>query len=161
MMRRSLIHIGIRQPINYKYKNAVPYFTDYRSGPKLSFKLEDWGTFEGIGKGYAFKQDGRFYSVLETKVGSYRGNHVHPNKQYTLLLSGKARYVLFDGEDYKEVPLRVGEIAEVEPGVPHIMVVEDDITTFEWWDGDFIAKPCVGEFKEYTRGRLGPEHFKK
>lgn len=99
--------------------------------------------------------------MLETKVGSYRGNHVHPNKQYTLLLSGKARYVLYDGIEYKEVPLRVGEIAEVEPGVPHIMVVEDDITTFEWWDGDFIAEPCGGEFKEYTRGRLGPEHFKK
>lgn len=139
----------------------MPYVTDYRSEPKLSFKLEDWGTFEGIGKGYAFKQDGRFYSVLETKVGSYRGNHVHPNKQYTLLLSGNAKYVLYDGGEYKEVPLRVGEITAVEPGVPHIMVVEDDITTFEWWDGDFIAEPCGGEFKEYTRGRAGTEHFKK
>ena len=113
----------------------MPYVTDYRSEPKLSFRLEDWGTFEGIGKGYAFKQDGRFYSVLETKVGSYRGNHVHPNKQYTLLLSGKARYVLLHDGEYREVPLRVGEITEVEPRVPHIMVVEDDITTFEWWDG--------------------------
>ncbi|MBN2335794.1 cupin domain-containing protein [Candidatus Bathyarchaeota archaeon] len=98
--------------------------------------------------------------MLETKVGSYRGNHVHPNTQYTLLLSGRARYVLYEDGEYREVPLRVGEVAKVKPGVPHVMVVEEGITTFEWWDGDFIAKPCGDEFKDHVAGRLGPEHFK-
>ncbi len=128
---------------------------------KLSLNLKDWGTFEGIGKGYAFKQDEKFFSLLETKVGSYRGNHVHPNTQYTLLLSGKARYVLLEDGEYREIPLRIGEVTEVEPEVPHIMVVEEDITTFEWWDGDFIAEACGDEFKQYAQGCIGPEHFKE
>ena len=76
-------------------------------------------------------------------------------------MSGKAKYVLFDGEGYREVPLRVGEVAMVEAGVPHVMVVEKDITTFEWWDGDFVAELCGGEFKKYVKGKVGPEHFKK
>lgn len=99
--------------------------------------------------------------MLETKVGSYRGNHIHPNKQYTLLLSGKADYVLnLDGVE-KTVPLRIGEVTAVDAGVPHIMVVYEDITTFEWWDGDFIAELCGDEFKKYTSGCVGPEHFAK
>ena len=61
----------------------------------------------------------------------------------------------------KMVPLRVGEITAVEAGVPHIMVVHEDITTFEWWDGDFIAELCGAEFNEYTKGNIGPEHFAK
>ena len=121
---------------------------------------DDWGTFEGIGKGYAFNREGRFYSLLETRRGSYRGNHIHPNRQYTLLVSGKAKYVLYEGGGYREVPLRVGEVATVEAGVPHVMV-EEDITTFEWWDGDFVAELCSGEFKKYVKGKAGPEHFKK
>ena len=92
-------------------------------------------------------------------MGSYRGNHVHPNKQYTLLLSGRARYVLHQGGEYREVPLRVGEITEVEAGVPHIMVVEEDVTSFEWWDGDFIAEPAGEKFKKYTATTIGPEDF--
>jgi len=54
----------------------------------------------------------------------------------------------------------VGEVATVEAGVPHIMVVDKDITTFEWWDGDFVAELCRGEFEKYVEGRVGPEHFK-
>jgi hypothetical protein len=130
-----------------------------RSEAKLSLKLNEWGTFDGIGQGYAFKRDGRFYSILETKVGSYRGNHVHPNKQYTLLLSGKADYVLiYDGIE-KIIPLKIGEVTVVEEGIPHIMVVHEDITTFEWWDGDFIAEPLSGLFKKYSTNNIGPEDF--
>ncbi len=121
--------------------------------------MEDWGTFEGIGKGYAFTKEGRFYSVLETKKGSYRGNHVHPNKQYTILLSGKADYVLVEDGMEKTIPLVQGVTSSVDAGVPHIMVVYEDINTFEWWDGDFIAELCVGEFTKYTQGCIGPEHF--
>lgn len=125
----------------------------------LSLNLKEWGTFEGIGQGYAFKRDGKFYSVLETKVGSYRGNHIHPSTQYTLLLSGKADYVLIEDGVEKTIPLKVGEITSVEAGVPHIMVVHDDITTFEWWDGDFIAEPAGDTFKKYTATTIGPEDF--
>ena len=126
---------------------------------KLTLELRDWGTFNQIGKGYAFNQDGKFYSVLETKVGSYRGNHVHPHNQYTLLLSGKARYILLKDGEYNEIRLSPGKVAKVENGIPHILIVDEDITTFEWWDGDFIAELCKDEFKEYTRGKVGPEHF--
>lgn len=127
---------------------------------KIGLNLEDWGTFEGIGKGYSFIKEGRFYSVLETKKGSYRGNHIHPNKQYTILLSGKADYVVIEDGEEKTIPLVQGEISSVHAGVPHIMVVHEDISTFEWWDGDFIAELCDDEFSVYTKGCLGPEHFK-
>ncbi|MFH2111326.1 MAG: hypothetical protein ABIJ47_08725 [Candidatus Bathyarchaeota archaeon] len=76
-------------------------------------------------------------------------------------MSGKAKYVLYEGGGYREVPLMVGEVATVEAGVPHVMVVEEDITTFEWWDGDFVAELCSSEFKKYVKGKVGPEHFKK
>ncbi len=39
------------------------------------------------------------------------------------------------------------------------MIVDEDITTFEWWEGDFIAELCNDKFKDYTRGRVGPEHY--
>ena len=65
-----------------------------------------------------------------------------------------------DGTE-KTIPLTVGVVTAVDAGVPHIMVVHEDITTFEWWDGDFIAKLCDDEFKEYTAGNIGPEHFAK
>ena len=65
-----------------------------------------------------------------------------------------------DGTE-KTIPLTVGEVTAVDAGVPHIMVVHEDIITFEWWDGDFIAKLCDDEFKEYTSGNIGPEHFAK
>ena len=128
---------------------------------KLSLKLNEWGTFDGIGEGYAFIREGKFYSVLETKVGSYRGNHIHPNKQYTLLLSGKADYILFKDGLEKTIPLKIGVVTSVDAGIPHIMVVHEDITTFEWWDGDFIAELCGDEFKKYTKGNIGPECFTK
>ena len=131
----------------------------FKEWKKIGLNLDDWGTFEGIGKGYAFIKEGRFYSVLETKKGSYRGNHIHPNKQYTILLSGRADYVLFDGEVEKTVPLVQGVTSSVDAGVPHIMVVHEDISTFEWWDGEFIAKLCDDEFADYTKGCIGPEHF--
>ena len=78
-----------------------------------------------------------------------------------MLVSGKADYVLLEDGVEKTIPLKVGEIATVDAGVPHIMVVHEDITTFEWWDGDFIADLCAGEFSDYTSGCIGPEHFTK
>lgn len=94
-------------------------------------------------------------------MGSYRGNHIHPNRQHTLLLSGKAEYILIEDGVEKTIPLKIGEITVIEAGIPHIMVVHEDITTFEWWDGDFIAEPSGELFKEYSEDRIGPENFKE
>jgi hypothetical protein len=61
----------------------------------------------------------------------------------------------------RRIPLKIGEVTSVEAGIPHILVVHEDITTFEWWDGNFIAESCGDEFKKYTRDNIGPECFQK
>ena len=63
-----------------------------------------------------------------------------------------------DGEE-KTIPLIRGVTTFVEAGKSHIMVVHEDITTFEWWDGDFIAEACGDEFMKYTQDCIGPEDF--
>jgi len=125
----------------------------------MGIELKEWGVFEGVGRGFGFKQDERFYSLLETKVGAYRGNHVHPFDQYTLLIAGRGKYLFLDST-LREVWLRQGEVFRVKAGVPHILVPEEDCVTFEWRDGDFIAKDCVAVFDEYTRSRVGPDKLK-
>jgi len=67
--------------------------------------------------------------------------------------------VLVEDGVEKTIPLVRGEVATVDADVPHIMVVHEDITTFEWWDGDFIAKACGDEFTKYTQAGIGPEDF--
>jgi mannose-6-phosphate isomerase-like protein (cupin superfamily) len=118
--------------------------------------LEEWASSEAVGKAYGFKDSGKFHSILETKVGAYRGNHIHPYDQYTLLLRGRARYVLHDGER-NEVELRPGEVFVARAGVPHILVPDEDILTFEWWDGDFVTEDVTGLFDDLTEGRVGPK----
>jgi len=61
----------------------------------------------------------------------------------------------------KKIPLKVGEVTVVEAGVPHIMVVHENITTFEWWDGDFISEPAGALFKKHAEINIGPEDFDK
>lgn len=39
------------------------------------------------------------------------------------------------------------------------MVIHEDITTFEWWDGDFISEPSGELFRVYSEGKVGPEDF--
>ena len=112
-----------------------------------------------MGAGLGFHRDGRFYTILETKKGSYRGNHTHPVNQYTLLISGRGRYVKKEGS-LVEVPMCCGEVVRVEASVPHVMVPEEDCVTFEWWDGDFIAQDCQTIFDAYTVGRVGPDKLK-
>ena len=90
------------------------------------------------------------------KGGAYRGNHVHPVDQYTLLLKGKASNIIYVDGERVEIPLKFGEVAVVKAGLPHILVPEEDIFTFEWWDGDFIADECEGIFDDLTRDRVGP-----
>lgn len=55
--------------------------------------------FSEAGKGYEFDDEGRNHTVLVTKANAYRGNHTHPYNQYTLLLRGKARYLLHGGRE--------------------------------------------------------------
>ncbi len=124
----------------------------------MGLKLEEWGGFEKVGEGYAFMRDERFHSLLETKKGAYRGNHVHPHDQYTLLLSGKGRYVKYE-DGFKEIPLKIGDVFMVGAGVPHILVPEEDCITFEWWDGDFIQEDCEGLFDDLVRDRVGPQDY--
>jgi mannose-6-phosphate isomerase-like protein (cupin superfamily) len=122
----------------------------------MSFEIDEWASPEAVGKAFSFMHHGKFHGILETRVGAYRGNHVHPHDQYTLLLKGRAKYVLFEGER-REVDLVEGEVFVAKAGVPHILVPEEDAFTFEWWDGDFIADDVTGIFDDLTRDRVGPK----
>ena len=122
----------------------------------MDFEIDEWASPEAVGKAFRFMHHGKFHGILETRVGAYRGNHVHPHDQYTLLLKGRAKYVLHDGER-REVDLVEGEVFVAKAGVPHILVPEEDAFTFEWWDGDFIADDVAGIFDDLTRDRVGPK----
>ena len=123
----------------------------------MPLKIEEWASTEKVGSAYSFMHHGNFHGILQTKKGAYRGNHIHPNIQYTILLKGRAKNVLFVEGERVEVPLRIGEVAKVEAGVPHILFPETDILTFEWWTGDFIADDCTGLFDDLIKGRYGPK----
>lgn len=113
--------------------------------------IKRWGGGEptAVGEGYSWTYKGKYYSILHTRAGMYRGNHVHPNDQHTLLLDGKGRYV-FEVEGREEPHrLRVGEVLDVPAGVPHIFLPEEDCLTVEWWDGMFEAEEH--DFPHYTR----------
>lgn len=113
--------------------------------------VKRWGGGEptAVGEGYSWTYKGKYYSILYTRAGMYRGNHIHPNKQRTLLLDGKGKYVLkVDGVEVPK-PLRIGEILEVPAGVPHIFLPEEDCLTVEWWGGMFEAEEF--DFPHFTR----------
>ena len=123
---------------------------------EMEFEIKEWASTEKVGSAYSFMHHGKFHGILETKVGAYRGNHVHPVDQYTLLLKGKASNIIYvDGERVEE-PLEFGKVAVVKAGLPHILIPEEDLFTFEWWDGDFIADVCEGIFDDLTEDRVGP-----
>jgi hypothetical protein len=88
--------------------------------------------------------------VLFTRAGMFRGNHVHPHMQHTLLLDGQGKYV-FRGKNGEETVhhLSVGKILDVEAGIPHIFLPEKDCLTVEWWEGPFVAEEF--DFPNYTR----------
>ena len=68
--------------------------------------------------------------------------------------------VYLNGEIIEKTLIK-GEIFKVEAEIPHIMVPETDIVTFEWWEGDFIAKNIISIFDKYTLDRMGPDKIKK
>ena len=109
-----------------------------------------WGGGEptAVGEGYSWVYKGRYYSVLYTRAGMFRGNHIHPNDQHTLLLDGKGRYVFREGDEDVDHHLVVGEILDVPKGMPHIFLPEEDCLSVEWWEGMFEAEEY--DFPRYT-----------
>jgi len=108
------------------------------------FKMEFWEPTEKsrrAGRAYAGFFEGQFFSVLLTYAGGRRGNHVHPNNQSTILLAGKAKYVIKRGDKLVTVQLEPGKRLDVEAGVPHVLLAEEETLTIEWWDGPFIEEP--------------------
>ena len=114
--------------------------------------IQRWGGGEptAVGEGYSWMYKGRYYSVLYTRAGMYRGNHIHPNDQHTLPLEGKGRYVFREDGKNVDYHLVKGEVLDVQAGQPHIFLPEEDCLTVEWWDGDFEAEEF--DFPEYTAG---------
>lgn len=112
--------------------------------------IKTWGGGEptAVGEGYSWVYKEKWYSVLFTRGGMYRGNHVHPNNQHTLLLRGNGRYVFkIDGENVDH-HLEEGKILDIEAGIPHIFLPEEDCLTIEWWEGMFEAEEY--DFPEFT-----------
>ena len=119
----------------------------------LDFVLDfqRWGGGEptAVGEGYSCIYKGRYYSVLFTRAGMFRGNHIHPHRQHTLLMDGRGRYVFKEKDGTESVHrLSVGNIFDVEAGVPHIFLPERDCLTVEWWEGQFVAEEY--DFPNYT-----------
>ncbi len=112
--------------------------------------IERWGGGEptAVGEGHSFMYEGRFYSVLFTRGGMVRGNHIHPVDQHTLLLKGTGKYVFkVDGGNVDHT-LVEGAIMDVPAGIPHIFLPEKNCLTVEWWEGDFEAEEY--DFPEFT-----------
>jgi hypothetical protein len=112
--------------------------------------MERWGGGEptAVGEGHKWIYDGRFYSVLYTRGGMFRLNHIQPVDQHTLLLKGKGRYVFRENGVNVDYHLDQGRILDVPAGMAHIFLPEEDCLTVEWWDGDFVAEEY--DFPEFT-----------
>ncbi|UCH57778.1 MAG: hypothetical protein JSV18_02395 [Candidatus Bathyarchaeota archaeon] len=112
--------------------------------------IQRWGGGEptAVGEGYSWIYEGKYYSVLYTRGGMFRGNHIHPNNQHTLLLKGRGKYVFRVNGKNVDYPLEEGKILDVPAGVPHILLPEEDCLSVEWWDGMFEAEEF--DFPEFT-----------
>ncbi|MFC1803965.1 hypothetical protein ACFL0D_08390 [Thermoproteota archaeon] len=123
----------------------------------MGFHLEEWGSTTKVGKGYATDVNGKWCGFLETKNGAYRGDHIHPYDQYTVLLGGSAVVVKqLDGE-LIEFPLIENEVHKTPKGVAHILVALENAILYEWWQGPLKVEPCPGIFDDYKKGRVGPQ----
>lgn len=101
-----------------------------------------------VGEGYSWVYERKYYSVLFTRGVMFKGNHIHPCDQHTLLLSGKGKYVFREDGENVDYPLTVWEILDVPAKLPHIFLPEEDCLTIEWWDCIFEAEEF--DFPEYT-----------
>ena len=103
------------------------------------------------GEWYSWIYRGKYYCILYTRAGMYRGAHKHPVTQYTLLLDGKGKYVFKVGNREEEHPLKPGDLLKVPAGVPHIFLAETDCLSIEWWDGLYSDESCELEFAHYLK----------
>jgi len=113
----------------------------------IDFERWTGGEMEYTGEAIGFTYNGKWYSLLYTRAGMYRGNHVHKVDQTSILLDGKARYVLKEKGKNVDHHLVKGQPIRVPAGVPHILLPETDILTVEWWEGPFDAEER--DFPEY------------
>jgi len=119
----------------------------------LEFVLDfqRWGGGEptAVGEGYSCTYKGMYYQVMFNRAGMFRGNHIHPHRQHTLLMEGRGKYVFREKDGTESVHrLSVGSILDVEAGIPHIFLPESDCLTVEWWEGPFVAEEY--DFPNYT-----------
>ncbi|MBD3171615.1 hypothetical protein GF326_04015 [Candidatus Bathyarchaeota archaeon] len=122
----------------------------------MEFNVEEWGSRPKVGKGYASDVNGKWCSFLETKKGAYRGDHIHPYDQYTVLLGGSAIVIKeIDGE-LEEHLLEENIVHKTHKGLAHILVALEDTVLYEWWDGPYEGEPCLGVFDEYKKDRVDP-----
>ncbi|MFW6108963.1 MAG: hypothetical protein ACOC6N_00790 [archaeon] len=122
----------------------------------MDFNVEEWGTRPKVGKGFGANVNGKWCSFLETKKGAYRGDHIHPYDQYTVLLGGSAIVVTEIDDKLKEHILKENTVHKTPRGVPHILIPLEDTVLYEWWDGPYEGEPCPGVFDEYKKNRVGP-----
>ena len=122
----------------------------------MKFELVEWGTHPVVGKGYAADVEGKWCSFLEARKGGYRGDHIHPVDQYSVLLAGEAMVVKEIEGEQVEFPLKNNKVHVTPAGMAHILIPLTDSILYEWWDGPFIAEPCPEVFDQYKEGRVGP-----
>jgi oxalate decarboxylase/phosphoglucose isomerase-like protein (cupin superfamily) len=122
----------------------------------MELDVKEWGSRPKIGKGYASDVNGKWCSILQTKKGAYRGDHIHPYDQYTVLLDGLAMVVKQIDGDLVEFPLTVNQVHKTPKDLPHILIALEDTVLYEWWDGPYETEPCLGTFDDYKIDRVGP-----
>ena len=118
--------------------------------------MKEWGTRPKVGVGYGADVNGKWCTYLETLKGAYRGNHIHPVDQYTVLLGGSAMVVKQIERELIEFPLQENEVHVTPKGVPHILIALENSIFYEWWQGSYEAEDCPGVFDEYAKDRVGP-----
>jgi hypothetical protein len=126
-----------------------PFLVNKMSKSKYVIDFERWtgGEMEFVGEAIGFTYNGKWYSLLYTRGGMYRGNHVHTVDQTSILLDGKAKYVFKENGRNTEHPLTKGKPIHVPAGIPHILVPKEDSLSVEWWEGPFDAEEY--DFPEY------------
>jgi len=118
--------------------------------PVIDYERWTGGEMKYVGEAIGFTYNGKWYSLLYTKAGMYRGNHVHKVDQTSILLDGRARYVLKEKGKNVDHHLTKGQTIRVPAGVPHVLLPETDILTVEWWEGPFDATEY--DFPEFMDG---------
>jgi hypothetical protein len=113
----------------------------------IDFQRWSGGEMDAVGEAVGFTYKEKWYALLYTKAGMFRGNHFHNNNQYSMLLDGKGKYIYIVDGVKKEHELERNVPFHMPAGIPHILLPEEDCLTVEWWDGPFAAEEH--DFPEY------------